>query len=116
MSLKIKNHLFTGPFDIESASVRANQDPAVYAVVAKGGEPWNPVFKVLETGDTGEAGLKFTEHPHKASWTETAAGKPGVYLLHFSRKEVSASERAAVLDTIRAALDTTGGVIPMGGL
>jgi len=117
MSLKIKNFLLTGPFGIDDAVVRPNQDPAVYAVVSKGGEPWNPTFRVLEVDDTGESGVMFAKHPNRATWTQDADGKLGIYFLNFSRKEGhTASDRLAAVAQIRDALKATGGIIPLQGV
>jgi len=117
MSLKIKNFLLTGPFGIDETTVRANQDPAVFAIVSKGGEPWNPTFKVLDVGETGDAGTVFANHPNRSAWAEGADGKLGIYFLTFSRKDGhAAASRLAVVEQIREALKATGGVIPLQGV
>ena len=116
MSLKIRNYLLTGPFDIDDTIVRPNQDPSVYAIVSKGGEPWNPTFKVLEVGDTGETGTKFPEHPNRLAWTQAADGKMGLYLLAFPRRDGhTAADRMAAAEAIRDVLKATGGVISIQG-
>ena len=56
MSLKLADHLFTGPFAIDTTEVRANQPPVVYAIVAKGGPAWAPVFRVVDIGASSDDG------------------------------------------------------------
>ena len=56
MSLKLADHLFTGPFAIDTTEVRANQPPVVYAIVAKGGPGWAPVFRVVDIGASSDEG------------------------------------------------------------
>lgn len=101
MALKIAGHLFTGPFPVAETVVRPNHDPAVWAVVAKEGQPWDPAFRLLALGSTGEGGLVFRDHPDAANW-ESAGTTVGVYLLSMPRKEHSAIDQEGVRRAIEA--------------
>src|SRR5438445_142247 len=65
MSLKLAGLLFTGPFGIDGTEVRANQVPVVYAVIAKGGPPWAPAFRVIDVGAGPDQGVRFDNHPRR---------------------------------------------------
>jgi hypothetical protein len=116
MSLKIKDFLLSGPFEIERASVRANQDPVVYVVVEKHGQPWDPKFRCRAIGETGEQGLKFADHPDRAAWTAGASGPVGLYFMTCPRGEgFTAGKRAAVVAEIETAMRASNNDIPIHG-
>ena len=64
----LAGHLFTGPFAIDTTEVRANQVPVVYAIIAKGGQSWAPVFRVVDVGAGADDGIRFTDHPRRREW------------------------------------------------
>jgi hypothetical protein len=104
MSLTIAGRLFTGPFDLDSTVVRANHPPAVFAIVAKLGEPWNPQFVLIDIGETGETGLTFSDHPLRAVWEQAAgANPPAIYLHSLPRTGGGAAEREALIAQLRKA-------------
>src|SRR5262249_22939076 len=74
MSLKLAGLLFTGPFEIDTTEVRANQVPVVYAVIAKGGPSWAPVFRVVDVGAGSDQGVRFDIHPCRGDWKGQAGG------------------------------------------
>lgn len=94
MSLKFGDgHLFTGPFPIETTAIRANQTPVVYAIVAKGGQPWAPAFRVLDFGASPDHGIDFAQH-HTRYQRHTDTGESlSVYLLYLPRSENSFADR-----------------------
>jgi hypothetical protein len=102
MSLKISGRLFTGPNDPATAVVRSNHAPAVFAVVDKAGQAWDPQFRLLDLGDTGGAPVVFAEHPDLARWTAAAEGKLSIYF-HVPDPDDGdqAAQRAALVETIR---------------
>ena len=87
MALKIADHLFTGPFDVEKTVVRKNHLPAVYAVLSKEGQPWDPLFRVLEIGASGQDGITFSNHARRGEWTARARGQICVYLMSLEGPE-----------------------------
>jgi hypothetical protein len=116
MSLKIRSHLLTGPFEIDKTVIRSNQDPAVFVIIEKAGQPWDPVFNFVAAGDSGEAGIRLAEHPERANWEKGRSGKVGVYLISFSRKDPGQQQaRALVIEDIAAAMKESGGKIPIQG-
>jgi len=102
MSLTIGGRLFTGPFELHSAAVRANHQPAVFAIVAKQGEPWNPRFVLIDVGETGDTGMSFSDHPLRTHWERAAgAGPPSVYFHSMPRVGNAAAERQALVAQLR---------------
>jgi hypothetical protein len=93
MSLKLAGHLFTGPFPIDTTEVRANQVPVVYAIIAKGGPSWAPVFRVVHIGSSPESGTRLAEHPDRADWSARPGESLAVYLFYARRSEYSAADR-----------------------
>lgn len=117
MSLKILSYLFTGPFELESAKVRSNQDPVVFAIVCRGGQPWNPEFSLIDVDTSAPEGITFEDHPKLEEWRSNCGGSTGVYFLPFSRIEVKNNDpRPAVVKEIRDALRPPGGSIPIHGM
>jgi hypothetical protein len=101
MSLTIAGRLFTGPYDLDSTIVRPNHQPAVFAIVAKQGEPWNPQFVLIDVGETGENGLAFSSHSSRAAWGRAAGGhRPTIYM---TRIAGGSAERQALVGQLRKA-------------
>ncbi|HTV27535.1 MAG TPA: hypothetical protein VMF32_07110 [Xanthobacteraceae bacterium] len=73
MSLTISGVLFTGPFAIAKTVIRRNQDPCVYAVVSKSGQPWDPEYRLIACGDSGDEGHDFSADPRTAGWEQTGS-------------------------------------------
>src|SRR2546423_236425 len=101
MALKLAGHLFTGPFPLETTEVRSNQAPVVYAIIAKGGEPWAPTFRVIEVGLSGDAGMRFASLPQFASWKAEWGAQIGVYLFYAPRSEYSLDDRRTMAQALR---------------
>jgi hypothetical protein len=111
MSLKLAGLLFTGPFAIDSTEVRANQAPVVYAVIAKGGPSWAPVFRVVDIGAGSDQGVRFEQHPRRQHWTAEAGESVGIYLFYAPRSEFSAADRERMAQELRQKYDPPRGVI-----
>jgi hypothetical protein len=111
MSLKLAEYLFTGPFAIETTEVRANQPPVVYAVVAKGGQAWAPVFRIIDVGASPDAGLRFAEHPRRADWAVQANETVGVYLFYAPRSKFTGADRERMVEQLRTRYDPPRGVV-----
>ena len=101
MSLKLAGLLFTGPFAVETTEVRANQVPVVYAVIAKGGSSWAPVFRVVDVGAGPDEGVCFSEHPRRQAWKAEAGESVAVYLFYAPRSEFTASDRERIAEELR---------------
>jgi hypothetical protein len=102
MSLTIAGLLFTGGFKLEKTVTRANQEPALYAVVAKRGPDWDPQFVLIDVGETGESGMNFASHPSRSRWEAALPGEPPVLYLHvMPRAETDAAGRNAAVSAIR---------------
>src|ERR1700694_4231501 len=93
MSLKLGGHLFTGPFPVETVVVRANKVPVVYAIVAKGGQSWAPVFRVIDVGASPDEGVNLADHPARSKWQGNPGEMVGAYLLYLPRSEYSQADR-----------------------
>jgi hypothetical protein len=109
MALKLAGHLFTGPFPVASTEVRSNQAPVVYAIIAKGGEPWAPTFRVIDVGCSEDSGLRFADLPGRASWVLEPGAQPAVYLFYASKSEYSLDRRRAMADLLRLKYDPPNG-------
>jgi hypothetical protein len=104
MSLTIAGRLFTGPFNLETTVVRPNHQPAVFAIVAKRGEPWDPQFIMIGSGETGESGLVFSSHASRAVWEQTAGEqRPTVYLHTMPKISCGAADRETLVAELRKA-------------
>ena len=112
MAIKLAGFLFTGPVEVDTAEVRKNQDPAIWAIVSRSGQDWDPAFHLVDLGETGEAGLKFAQHPHRDAWRNASPGPHAVYLLSVPRGE-GAAERSRILSAIRASFDLSRGPQPI---
>lgn len=109
MSLTLLGRLFTGPFPIESTEIRANQSPVVFAIIAKGGKPWAPVFRVVDIDASPDVGLRLAEHPRRATWMIGPSETIGAYLFYAPRSEFNASERQSIADELRRQYDPPRG-------
>jgi hypothetical protein len=109
MALKLAGRLFTGPFPIDTTEVRSNQAPVVYGIIAKGGEPWAPTFRVVDIGYSEESGVRFAELPNRTSWSTPGGGQLGVYLFYAPRSEYSLEQRRALADELRQKYDPPNG-------
>lgn len=81
MALKIAGYLFTGPYEIEKTIVRRNHAPVVYAILSKEGPPWDPIFRVIEVGASGDDGISFSSDQRRDSWKIAAKGQLCLYLM-----------------------------------
>ena len=116
MSLKIGQHLFTGPFEIEKAVVRKNKAASVFAIVSRGGDPWDPRFIALAFGETGDDGVVFNEHPDCLKWEAENDGELGVYFLPEDELETTgAKSRLTVVKELINKFPVPGSQIPIGG-
>jgi len=111
MSLKLGGYLFTGPFPIDGTEVRANQGPALYAIIGKGGPAWAPNFRVIDIGDSPEHGILFVEHPNRARWSAKSGESLAVYLFYARRSEYSAPDRERMVEELRRQYDPPNGCI-----
>jgi hypothetical protein len=109
MALKLAGHLFTGPFPVETTEIRSNQAPVVYAIIAKGGEPWAPTFRVVDIGYSADAGVRFADLPNRGNWTSQGGAQLGVYLFYAPRSEYSVEQRRAMAESLRRAYDPPNG-------
>lgn len=116
MSLKIKDYLLTGPFEPEKSAVRPNQDPVVFVVVDKHGQPWDPKFRFVTSGESGATGIRFADHPDLASWRAGATGKISLYFHSCPRSDgIGDQDRKRIVSEIHDAMKTTGNDIPIQG-
>jgi hypothetical protein len=109
MALKLGGYLFTGPFSVETTEVRANHTPVVYAVIAKGGEPWAPTFRVIDLGFSEDAGTRFADLPDRALWLSEGGPQVGIYLFYAPRSEYSVEQRRAMAERLRQTYDPPNG-------
>ena len=100
-----------GRFAIDTTEVRANQPPVVYAIVAKGGPAWAPVFRVVDIGASSDAGVRFADHPRRGAWAAEAGETVGVYLFPMPRSKFSAADRERVAAQLRSQYDPPRGVV-----
>jgi hypothetical protein len=102
MALKIDGHLFTGPRDLEGTVVRLNHRPVVFLILSKEGPPWDPVFRLIDVGCSGDEPLVFAKHEKRAEWLRRCAGKPCLYLLEMDDGAgYKDGDRAGIAETIR---------------
>lgn len=97
MGLKISGLLFYGPTLIEQVIVKKNHSPVVFAIVSRSGDPWNPVFRLLDAGYSGTEGMVLSEHPHLAKWQAENDGVLQVYLLDLKRNDGDPAARGQMI-------------------
>lgn len=114
MGLTIGNHLFYGPFQIEKVVIRKNHHPAVFAVVSRSGEPWNPIFRLLDVGYSGTEGMTAAEHPLSGKWREENDGALQIYLYDLEKGDDVAVRAAAMIDELNAQYSPPKGTISIG--
>lgn len=116
MGLKIAGQLFAGPFPFDKTSIRRNHNPAVFAIISREGAPWNPEFRLIDVGESGQEGLRFAEHPSLGQWQAASDGEVGVYLLQRPRSELSDNDRLALVQEIRDSYDPPNGRVAIHGI
>ena len=110
MSLKLCGYLFTGPFPLDT-TIRANQQPAVFAVIDKGGPAWAPIFRVIDVGFSEESGIVFADHPSRAQWTAASGRVLGIYLFYAARSQYSMEDRKRIASEVRQKYDPPNGIV-----
>jgi hypothetical protein len=111
MSLKLAGYLFTGPFPVATTEIRANQVPVVFAIVAKGGHSWAPVFRVIDVGASPDEGVRFADHQRSNDWKPLAGETVGVYLFYAARSEHTAMDRERIAEALRQEYDPPHGLV-----
>ena len=101
MSLKLGGLLFTGPFPVETVVIRANKVPVVYAIVAKGGPSWAPVFRVIDVGASPDSGISLADHPSRPNWRVAEGEVIGAYMLNLPRSEYAQADRERLAAELR---------------
>jgi hypothetical protein len=91
MAIKIAGRLFTGPFSIDSMQIRSNRAPVVYVIVRKGGDAWDPIFRLIDVGESAGADFALADHPSRASWGESR-DEVGVYLFEMNGEHKGTDE------------------------
>ncbi len=115
MGLTIGNLLFYGPFPVEKVTIRKNHRPAIFAVVSRSGEPWNPTFRLLDVGFSGSEGMVAAEHPRLHQWLEENDGSLQIYLYEMDSKTGDSVARAArIIDELIALYSPPRGIISIG--
>jgi hypothetical protein len=111
MSLKLAGYLFTGPFPIATTEIRANQVPVVFAIVAKGGRSWAPVFRVVDVGASPDDGVRFARHPRSKDWKPQVGETLGVYLFYAARSQHTPADRERIAEALRQEYDPPRGFV-----
>ncbi len=94
-----------GPVPLETATIRSNHNPAVWAIIAKEGPSFDPAFRVIALGTAIGKTIRFSEHPDRAAWE--APGNPAaVYFLECPGASLEQIE--IIRAEIKAALPTDG--------
>ena len=102
MSLKLGGYLFTGPFPIETTEIRANQVPVVFVIVAKGGKPWAPEFRVIDIDASPDPGIRLIDHPRREHWITESSDKIGAYLFNTPRSQYTTVDRERMAQELRS--------------
>jgi len=117
MGLKILGHLFTGPYEIESLAFRENQDPAIFAIVLNCGPAWDPVFRLVDIQDTGEDGLRLSNHPRYDEWISGKQGTISAYYISLSSAQgFDVAGRAKIMEEIRIEFSPPNDTISISGM
>ena len=116
MGLKILGRLFYGPASVDKVVIRNNHAPAVFAVVSRTGEPWNPLFRLIDVGFSGTEGIVLADHPRRAGWEAENDGVLQVYLLDLKRHDGDPTTRAqAIIKECREHYQPPKGFISLAG-
>jgi hypothetical protein len=116
MALKISGHLFTGPYDLDKTVVRRNHLPVIYAVLSKEGPPWDPMFRVIDVGASGEEGIAFGLDARRDGWKAGAKGQVCLYMMPLETSEYrTLEEREALADALRAQHAPPNDIIGISG-
>jgi hypothetical protein len=114
MALKIAGRLFTGPYSLDESRVRKNQPAAVYAIISRSGEPWNPTFRLIDVDETGEQDVHFRTHRKRPEWERHDDGELSIYFFYMSvRAGHTADERRRLVDAIKIQYDPPNGMISL---
>lgn len=62
MSLKVKNILFTGPFNPNNYEYKKNKPPTIILFICKKGPDYNPLFYAFKIIKANEADLNFKSY------------------------------------------------------
>jgi hypothetical protein len=100
MSLKLGGHLFTGPFPIESTEIRANMVPVIFAIIAKGGKPWAPEFRVIDFGSSPDQGLRLADHPRREHWMAEGGENIAAYLFNTPHSQYTTADRERMVEEL----------------
>jgi hypothetical protein len=116
MGLKISGRLFYGPYPIEKVVVKKNHAPAVFAIVSRTGDPWNPLFRLIDVGFSGGDGMVLADHPCRVEWERENDGVLQVYLLDLKRHEGDPVARAqAIIEEYRERYRPPKGFVSLAG-
>lgn len=115
MSLKICGYLFYGPFELAQTVVKPNHTPVVFAIVCRDGEPWDPIFRLIDVGYSDAQGIQFASHPDRATWQAACGGGSlGVYLFDAAPQDgFNETVRRDLAQRIRVDLEPPQGRIPI---
>ena len=114
MGLKISGRLFYGPFSIDQVMVKKNHSPALLAIVSRTGDPWNPIFRLLDVVYSGAEGMKLSDHPKVNHWEAENDGVLQVYLLDLKRQDGDPDARAGtIIDEYRQKYHPPKGIISL---
>jgi hypothetical protein len=117
MGLKIGGYLFSGPFDIEKAAIRKHQKPVVFTIISREGQPWDPVFRIIDIDASGPDGVKFADDPRRAEWDKQGSGEIGVYYYEFEDREDNTPERRdEIVSKLRKEFPPPDSVVPIDGM
>lgn len=117
MGLKIGGYLFSGPFDIEKAVIRKHQKPVVFAIISREGQPWDPVFRIIDIDASGAEGIQFADEPRRAEWEREGSGENGVYYYEFENREDNTPERREqIVSRLREDFPPPDSVVPIDGM
>jgi hypothetical protein len=116
MGLKISGRLFYGPSPIDKVVIKKNHTPALFAIVSRTGDPWNPMFRLIDIGFSGTEGMVLADHPRRSEWEVENDGVLQVYLLDLKRHEGDPVARAqAIMAEYREHYQPPKGFISLAG-
>jgi hypothetical protein len=116
MGLKISGRLFYGPSPIDKVVIKKNHPPALFAIVCRTGDPWNPTFRMIDIGFSGTEGMVLADHTRRSEWEAENDGALQVYLLDLKRHEGDPVARAqAIIAEYRERYQPPKGFISLAG-